>query len=118
MDLASRNGTYVNGERVRSVELRDGDTIKAGNTTLKVSIAAPAAPPPAPAPAALDAPTLDMPAPPPPLPNSLVETLGWPGSAHHHRLACPPVRAASSPRLLPRPQRSLWPRCRPSPVIG
>ena len=60
MDLTSRNGTFVNGERVRSVELRDGDTIKAGNTVLKVSMPAPAGS------AALDAPTLGLPAAQPP----------------------------------------------------
>lgn len=60
MDLASRNGTFVNGERVRSVELRDGDTIKAGNTILKVSMSAAAGM------AVLDAPTLGLPAVQPP----------------------------------------------------
>lgn len=29
-DLKSRNGTYVNGERVKKSELRDGDIIEAG----------------------------------------------------------------------------------------
>lgn len=31
-DLASTNGTYLNGMRVRSIKLKDGDTIKIGNT--------------------------------------------------------------------------------------
>jgi serine/threonine-protein kinase len=38
MDLASRNGTYVNGERVQESDLHDGDKIKAGRTTFLVSI--------------------------------------------------------------------------------
>lgn len=38
MDLGSRNGTYVNGVRVPTADLRDGDLIKAGRTMLRVSI--------------------------------------------------------------------------------
>jgi hypothetical protein len=34
VDLGSTNGTYVNGVRVHDQELRDGDTIRVGNTTL------------------------------------------------------------------------------------
>ena len=30
-DLKSRNGTYVNGERIKERELRDGDIIEAGS---------------------------------------------------------------------------------------
>src|SRR3954447_26629333 len=32
MDMASTNGTYVNGRRVTTVDLRDGDVIKGGKT--------------------------------------------------------------------------------------
>ncbi len=39
-DLGSRTGTFVNGERVLSAELRDGDAIRAGRTTLAVVLAA------------------------------------------------------------------------------
>jgi serine/threonine-protein kinase len=37
-DLKSRNGTWVNDERVASAELRDGDRIKAGHTMLRVAL--------------------------------------------------------------------------------
>jgi serine/threonine-protein kinase len=43
IDLASRNGTHVNGQRVESAELKDGDTVKAGHTVFRVI-----APPPDP----------------------------------------------------------------------
>lgn len=38
VDLGSTNRTRVNGEAVRRAELADGDTIKAGRTTLTVAI--------------------------------------------------------------------------------
>jgi serine/threonine-protein kinase len=38
VDLGSRNGTRVNGERVERCDLRDGDTIRAGRTELQVKI--------------------------------------------------------------------------------
>jgi serine/threonine-protein kinase len=38
MDLGSRNGTYVNGERVKVTDLKDGDQIKAGKTILRVKV--------------------------------------------------------------------------------
>jgi serine/threonine-protein kinase len=41
-DLGSRNGTWVNGQRVQSVDLHDGDVIKAGLTDLVVVLALPA----------------------------------------------------------------------------
>ena len=34
-DLASTNGTFVNGMQVRTIKLRDGDSIKVVNTSLK-----------------------------------------------------------------------------------
>jgi serine/threonine-protein kinase len=37
-DMNSHNGTYVNGQRVQSADLRDGDEIRAGHTVLRVSI--------------------------------------------------------------------------------
>jgi serine/threonine-protein kinase len=37
-DLDSRNGTFVNGVRVQSAELRDGDTIQAGQTAFLIAI--------------------------------------------------------------------------------
>jgi eukaryotic-like serine/threonine-protein kinase len=39
VDLGSKSGTFVNGQRVRQKDLRDGDEIRAGSTTLKVHIA-------------------------------------------------------------------------------
>jgi serine/threonine-protein kinase len=39
-DLGSRNGTFVNGQRVPSADLRDGDEVRAGATTLRVTIRA------------------------------------------------------------------------------
>ncbi len=38
MDMASRNGTSVNGLKVSVVDLRDGDTIEGGRSILAVSI--------------------------------------------------------------------------------
>jgi eukaryotic-like serine/threonine-protein kinase len=38
MDLNSTNGTYVNGKKVATVDLRDGDLIKGGMTVLRVTI--------------------------------------------------------------------------------
>lgn len=42
LDLNSTNGTHVNGKPVTSIELNDGDTIEAGDTTLRVSLVLPA----------------------------------------------------------------------------
>jgi len=36
-DLASTNGTYINGMRIRSTKLKDGDEIRIGKTLLKFS---------------------------------------------------------------------------------
>jgi pSer/pThr/pTyr-binding forkhead associated (FHA) protein len=38
MDLGSRNGTYVNGTRVESADLKHGDRIKAGRSILEVAV--------------------------------------------------------------------------------
>ena len=38
LDLHSMNGTFVNGKKVSSIELHDGDIIKGGDTTLQVSL--------------------------------------------------------------------------------
>jgi serine/threonine-protein kinase len=37
LDMNSRNGTYVNGERVDRCELREGDEIQAGRTIIRVT---------------------------------------------------------------------------------
>ena len=39
-DLGSTNGTFVNGKRVTTAELRDGDTLSVGRLELIVSRAA------------------------------------------------------------------------------
>src|SRR5271166_5145640 len=36
VDLKSHNGTFVRGQRVDTVDLKDGDLIKAGHTVLRV----------------------------------------------------------------------------------
>src|ERR1700761_96883 len=38
MDMASTNGVRVNGKRVHTVDLRHGDLIQAGKTTLKLAV--------------------------------------------------------------------------------
>jgi len=38
MDMESRNGTYVNGQRVETIDLKDTDIIKAGHTVFQVTI--------------------------------------------------------------------------------
>ena len=38
IDLNSKNGTYVNGERITQTALKDGDVISAGRTSIKVTI--------------------------------------------------------------------------------
>jgi serine/threonine-protein kinase len=40
MDMGSKNGTYVNGQRVSLVDLRDGDQIQGGKTVLRVRVEA------------------------------------------------------------------------------
>jgi pSer/pThr/pTyr-binding forkhead associated (FHA) protein len=39
-DLGSSNGTFLNGERIQSSEVRPGDTLKVGTTLLYMSLAA------------------------------------------------------------------------------
>lgn len=36
MDMASTNGTFVNGRRVATIDLKDGDTIRGGKTVIAV----------------------------------------------------------------------------------
>jgi serine/threonine-protein kinase len=38
IDLSSRNGTFVNGRRIRSARLRDSDEIRLGQTVLRVAV--------------------------------------------------------------------------------
>ena len=53
IDLNSRNGTLLNGARVQTAEVKDGDEVGAGHTVFKVSVTAP---PPAEPPETLDLP--------------------------------------------------------------
>ncbi len=38
VDMGSRNGTYVNGDRVRAAILKHGDLIRAGRTTMRLTL--------------------------------------------------------------------------------
>jgi eukaryotic-like serine/threonine-protein kinase len=38
IDMGSHNGTYVNGQRVLSSELRNGDQIRAGHTVIRLNV--------------------------------------------------------------------------------
>jgi eukaryotic-like serine/threonine-protein kinase len=38
IDLDSHNGTYVNGEKVTMVELRQGDQIRAGHSLFQLTV--------------------------------------------------------------------------------
>jgi serine/threonine-protein kinase len=38
MDMGSRNGTLVNGQKVETIDLKDGDRIQAGKTVLYVAV--------------------------------------------------------------------------------
>ena len=40
-DVGSRNGTFVNGQRVREAELSDGDTVLVGQTVLRIRVEEP-----------------------------------------------------------------------------
>jgi hypothetical protein len=63
MDMGSRNGTYVNGQRVEeTIDLKDQDQIRAGRTVLRVSVEAPE-PEPAPEVVAIPVPVLEEPVP-------------------------------------------------------
>jgi eukaryotic-like serine/threonine-protein kinase len=39
IDLGSHNGTYVNGSKTSASELKSGDVIRAGHTTLRLDVA-------------------------------------------------------------------------------
>jgi eukaryotic-like serine/threonine-protein kinase len=38
IDMGSHNGTYVNGEKILTADLKDGDQIRAGHTILRVAV--------------------------------------------------------------------------------
>ncbi len=38
VDLNSRNGTYVNEQKVKAIDLKDGDEIRVGQTVLRVGV--------------------------------------------------------------------------------
>src|SRR5215831_2384944 len=51
MDMGSRNGTHVNGQRVETIDLKDGDQIRAGHTVFRLTLAGDPVPVPAAGPA-------------------------------------------------------------------
>ncbi len=65
MDMGSRNGTYVNGQKVATTDLKHGDEIKAGHTFLRVAVSdavpVPSVSPPTAAPGAPAASSLERP---------------------------------------------------------
>src|SRR5438105_3144039 len=68
MDMGSRNGTHVNGQKIEMTDLNDGDQIRAGHTVLCVQFE-----PTAPEQPALPAvPTVPAAPPPTPRPHSAV----------------------------------------------
>src|SRR5436305_14166042 len=75
MDMGSRNGTYVNGQKVEMTDLNDGDQIRAGHTVLRVQFEGAAATvpevpaAPAVAPVAVAVPPVARPAPAAVLPS-------------------------------------------------
>jgi serine/threonine-protein kinase len=105
-DLGSRNGTYVNGQRVtETVELNNGDVIKAGHTTLRVAMLADSEPDVTVRPEQTVQPEQTTPTPPPPsLPPMAVPVVAPP-----QRLLltdCPACKATLTPGDL------LCPACR------
>jgi serine/threonine protein kinase len=104
LDLHSRNGTFVNKQRVTSVELKDGDVIRGGKTVLQVAIAAESTP-------ALETPPSDS------GPATIVPR-DWPQSGSHPSRQPPardgqggsteiaPVEASSMPLASERPAPS------------
>jgi eukaryotic-like serine/threonine-protein kinase len=63
-DLGTTNGTYVNGQRVTEAQLKDGDSFRIGQTTVRVTLQAARELPEGSAPPG--APVVQPPAPPPP----------------------------------------------------
>jgi len=92
-DLGSRNGTLVNGQRVTTHRLADGDTVRLGQVVFGFHVTAP------PTPGPVASPAVAPPAQPPPPPTAAPEA---------HRP--PPVArvgpTGSAPRVGVRPRRS------------
>src|SRR5262249_54181526 len=87
VDLGSRNGTYVNGQRVAAADLKNGDQIRAGRTILRVVVR----------------PAQEAPLPPP----------REPGTAGSRAAAPRPSITSwgSKTRALPAGSRPAWPGC-------
>lgn len=108
-DLGSMNGTYVNGVRVESTQLNDGDEISLGTTKLifRAGSAPKVAPPVAPAPAAPPAKAAVAPAPPPVPPSPGPSSRAYPGVSGRAYPSAPlppaqPPLSQSGDNLLPR----------------
>jgi serine/threonine-protein kinase len=93
VDLCSRNGTAVNGAKVRAADLHDGDQITAGRTRMRVALEGSPA-------------RSDTPPPPPPPPASTHGSIGLnepspslPPPAHPGCPGCSPLTAGG--RLCP-----------------
>ncbi|MGH7139425.1 MAG: FHA domain-containing protein, partial [Pirellulales bacterium] len=101
MDADSSNGTYVNGGRVKTAALRDGDVVQAGQTVMRVTVedASPVVVPPTIATAQASVPPTV-----PPTRAGAASTLTAP-------------RAAAPPGMLP-PDYIERIRARPQPIAG
>jgi serine/threonine-protein kinase len=86
LDMGSRNGTAVNGVKVKSADLRDGDQIQAGRTVLRVRVE--------PGPSALP---VAIPEPVPPGQESAVRALPMASV----RTVFPPGNVAAAPSTVP-----------------
>jgi len=83
-DLGSQNGTYVNGKKVEVADLKNGDLIQAGTTTLQLSVEAPGQMP-------ATAPYRSLSLPPQSSSESgiaKIRTTPKPSSTHTHCLGC------------------------------
>jgi serine/threonine-protein kinase len=110
MDMKSTNGTYVNGQRVITADLADGDLIQGGQTVLRVSLEGTASEP-----IARQAPTTFPPG--VPLPEAIPPRQAQPCTVLHEIRTSPescPVCAAVAGKPLPAanlPGQGSWPLC-------
>ena len=96
LDLQSTNGTFVNGKKVSSIELNDGDTIKAGDTTLRVSLVAAVAEVSKPVPVSAKAPAAPPGSAPQVVNDQTIVPRNWSRNAPDEVPGSLPVRKADS----------------------